>query len=157
MQNVTKSAVSQALSKLESELGAALFLRRRSGMIPTDFADQVIALMTPLMEALSQNKAKRQQLGLTGFVRIVAPPLFSATHIAGAIREFVAIHPHVRFQLSAATIDAVQRKLMDGLVDLAIVDSAEVFWKGRFRFLEARLHAEPEVLVCSRKYYETVL
>src|SRR5690349_25033466 len=75
--NIVQPALSMQISKLEAELGQALFERGPHGMTPTDAARQMYRLYTPIMRDIEHAlvKLSRQDVIVTGRVSLgmVAP------------------------------------------------------------------------------------
>ncbi|MEK4563420.1 LysR family transcriptional regulator [Alkalihalobacillus sp. FSL R5-0424] len=60
--NVSQSALSQAITKLECELDVKIFTRSRAGAVPTKEGDLIIARSHEALEAIHQIKEEAQQL-----------------------------------------------------------------------------------------------
>src|SRR4051812_27222402 len=76
---LTQPAVSGQLAKLEQELGVQLFVRSRSGVTPTAFADDLAARIGPHLDQLTAELTTRP--APTGVVRLGGPAEFMAARV----------------------------------------------------------------------------
>lgn len=122
--HVTQSAVSQSLSKLESELNIQLFVRARSGLVPTPAGRSLFQVVAPFLDELQRGveSLHRAQCELAGTLRLGAPVELGALRLPGLLAAFRARYPEVRFELQLghpwSTIPMLQR----GELDLVIAD-----------------------------------
>ncbi|HET9136870.1 MAG TPA: LysR family transcriptional regulator [Candidatus Kapabacteria bacterium] len=85
---ITQPAVSSALSVLEKELGVALFIRSKSGVMPTRKGEELLPYFRTIVAASSGILSKSAMLpadrgtitiaGRQGFMQYVFPPLYEA-------------------------------------------------------------------------------
>lgn len=122
--NVTQSAVTQHLAKLEHAMGTRLFMRSRSGLEPTRAALDLFVL-TDRMRILDQLIAEKiDAYGAleSGQLTIIAnAPRPAMLLIAGFVRRF----PHVRIVFSLVSWTLAKQKLEAREVDIAIVTEPE--------------------------------
>jgi len=156
--NVTQSALSQQLAKLEREIGSQLFVRRHKGLIATP-ASQALARTVELflrevegdVEAL-----RRGQQEPVGLLRVGAPAEFGARQLPLQVAGFRRSCPGVRFEITLGHPDQLLPLVESGQLDLAFTD---VFEQARQRGALA-FHAvldEELILVASGRYYRNVL
>lgn len=96
--NVTPSAVSHRIRKLESEIGHALFSRGDFSL--TDVGKQYLtkvriairALESPSDLAIENNRRLR--------LKISAPPTFSRQILLPILGQFQSVHPHIDIAIS---------------------------------------------------------
>lgn len=117
------SAVSRALSLLESECGARLFERRGRGIEPTD-AGQLLAgylrrewrqKQQLLAQLDSLQKAER------GHVDLVAGEGFIDWLMRGSLRDFMGAHPGVTVDLDVASTDEIVRRIIEERAHIGMV------------------------------------
>ncbi len=102
--NLTSSAVSHRISKLEARLGERLFERHNRRIQPTA-AGETLAAMTgrafaELARALDRGAgpARRTTLKISVF------PLFGSTWLLPRLADFIAAHPEVELSISMSTV-----------------------------------------------------
>ncbi|MBO4388407.1 MAG: LysR family transcriptional regulator [Spirochaetales bacterium] len=101
--NVTQSAMSQAIRKVEGELGFKLFFRGGVKTRLTTFGQQVVHDGKPVMDRWNnfEDKLRNYTAMNEKQLTIYAPPLFYKSFLPSVIREFSHKHPEV-------TINAVE-------------------------------------------------
>jgi DNA-binding transcriptional LysR family regulator len=119
----TPSAVSQAMSALEREAGAALVLRGPRGVRLTE-AGAVLArhaaALRERMELAAEELHDVTSLR-AGRLRLAAFPSAGSVLVPPAVAAFRAEHPAVELSLDEAESDEAADGLRDGRFDLAIV------------------------------------
>ena len=121
--NVSSPSISTALSQLEKDLGAALFVRRRPQGLSLTEAGRTLSTqaeivlndaseLTRMAGMVSHSIQGHLQLGcLVSFAQIVVPKLR---------RSFEAAHPAVKLSQSELTQSEIFTALRQGDIDLAI-------------------------------------
>ena len=147
---VTQSAVSQAVRRLEAELGLEL-LRRRAGAQPpvevTPAGEELLARAEAILADVARARAAMDEHAgtLRGGVRLAATT-GDALRVALALARFGREHPGVRIALTQARPGEVVDLVAAGAVDLAVAALPE--GAGVPDDLEvAPLGAEPLVLL----------
>jgi DNA-binding transcriptional LysR family regulator len=126
----TQSAVSQAIARLEAETGAALIIRDRRGVRPTDAGETLIA---HAQEIFARVEAAEADLGAVlglrgGKLRVASFPSAGATLMPLAVAAFRTGHPGVSLTLAEGEPEEIAPRLKAGEFDLALL----------FEFPEAR-------------------
>ena len=119
----TQSAVSQAIARLEAEVGATLVIRDRRGVRPTaagatlvDHAEAIFAQI----EAAEEDVAA--VLGVRGGrLRVASFPSAGATLMPVAVATFRAGHPDVQLTLAEGEPEEITPRLRAGEFDLALL------------------------------------
>jgi DNA-binding transcriptional LysR family regulator len=105
----TKSAISKQVAELEQRLGARLLNRTTRRMSPTEvgqvFYERCRRIIAELEEA--ERAVTELHTEPRGTLRINSPMSFGTHHPAGAIADFMALHPYL----------SVDMHLNDRLVD----------------------------------------
>lgn len=126
------SALSKRIAALEADVGVALLLRQRRGVLPTPAGE---ALLGRAREVLLAMEAARTELGdfgagAQGSVRVLASPSALAEALPDDLAHFMARHPRLRISVEEAVSPAIVRSLRDGTADLGVywdaIDSAEL-------------------------------
>jgi len=123
--NLTPSAVSKLISRLEDRLSARLFQRTTRRLNLTDegnmFYERCREILVDIEDAETQVTALQSQV--TGTLDITAISAFARTQLCQLMPAFMAQHPELRVELS---LTERQVDLINERVDLAILISEEV-------------------------------
>lgn len=126
---LSPSALSQYISKLESELSTTLFLRRKNGWIPTRAGQIYIDMAREILK--TQRKAYVQISDLaeskTGHFTVGVTPGRGTEMFSKIFPEFKKEYPHFELNLFEGTVLEICRKILDGTVDIGFVTSGKSF------------------------------
>jgi len=156
--NVSQSAVSQSLQKLESEIKTHLFTRLHQQLVPTAAGERLFATVRPFMTELdlclkTLDKAKDQPFGE---LRIGAPVEFGKAYIPIVVGSFREKYPEVTFYLKLGNTATLLTMLKKGQIDFALVDKfqTENQFLGDHSIYHFHSVAEEKIiLACSQRYY----
>lgn len=126
--NVTRSAVSQSLKGLESELGLPLFIRDSKKFQPTPEADHLFQTINPFVHEL-HSALQHLESGIktpVGHLRIGAPLDFGSGILTQIIGKFRKKYPQVTFELILAVPIKQLDLLCEGKLDLAFIDNGDI-------------------------------
>lgn len=119
---MTAPGLSRILTRLENELGAALFIRTQKGVEPTESADYLYGRMHTLLEYLAEtenglNQLSRKQNGL----RVAcANGVLNALSIQ-LILDFVTNNPQIDFEWGEYSNTQVRRRVALSQADVGLV------------------------------------
>lgn len=118
--NISQSALSRAIQKLEDSYGAVLFVRTGGGMELTTCGSTLYSHALKILPALDQAREEIEQLqGRTkAAIRIGAGDLWGLTILPKVIREFAVIHPDVVVHMAIADEATRLEGLRTGAFDL---------------------------------------
>ena len=156
--NITQSAVSQHLGKLETELKIPLFTRLHKKMIPTTAGDRLFKIIQPFVKDLSlglQN-IKQEQESPRGLLKIGAPVELGKAFLPGVFASFRTNYPDVNFHLKLGDAETLLPLVEKAELDFAFADmlSLKENPMGEFGpFGVDQILEEEVVLACSKKYY----
>jgi DNA-binding transcriptional LysR family regulator len=128
----TQSAVSQAVARLEAEIGAPLVVRDRRGVRPTaagaTLVEHADVIFTHVQAAEDELAAL---LGLrAGRLRVASFPSAGASLMPQAVATFRRRHPHIELSLAEGEPEEIAPRLRAGEFDLALLfvfpEAAEV-------------------------------
>ena len=147
---ISQPALSSQLKRLERSVGAPLFVRRPRGMELTD-AGRVLADYARRIFGLADEAAAavRDVRGLRrGTLRVGTSPAVGAYFLPPLLVHFQRRFPDVQLAVETAEGDALNRRVRDGSVDLALCpvpsDAADLrsdpFLHERFVAVAARDH-----------------
>ena len=105
--NVSQSAVSQSLQKLENEIKSPLFTRLYKQLVPTAAGERLFATVKPFMAELdiclkTLAQSKEQPFGE---LRIGSPVEFGKAYFPGIVAAFRKQYPDVTFYLKLGNPD----------------------------------------------------
>ena len=156
--NVSQSAVSQSLQKLESEIKSPLFTRLYKQLVPTAAGERLFATVKPFMAELdiclkTLAHSKEQPFGE---LRIGSPVEFGKAYFPAIVAAFRKQYPDVTFYLKLATPGTLLPMLKNGQIDFALLDKFQTQnrYFGDLGVYHFHPVAEEEiVLACSKEYY----
>ena len=121
---LTPSAVSQQVSVLEREAGAALVDRSPRGAVLTGAGRLLAARAGEVLDVLACARADLDRIGdsLAGPVSVATIASAAATFVSDAVAAVRAEHPGIEVRVRAAEPAQALRRLVAGEVDVAIVD-----------------------------------
>jgi len=144
------AAASTRIRNMEEALGAALLVRGRAGVTPTQAGR---TLLQHARAILRQAERLREDLsayagGLAGQIRVLSNTNALTEFLPEALSSFLATHPHVSIDLEERLSDEVVGLIAEGVGDLGIVaatvDASALetypFRKDRFVLVVARDH-----------------
>ncbi|MCG8567236.1 MAG: LysR family transcriptional regulator [Desulfobacterales bacterium] len=158
--NITPSAVSQTLTKLEAELKVHLFTRLHRKLVPTSTGTQLYHTAAPLIRELEQgvDSILRTREVPSGVLTIGSPIEFGISYFPGVIARFRALYPEVVFSLKLGAPVKILPMVDAGKLDFGLVDiflTRDQVLGGRLdRYSFEPLLDEEVVLACSRRYYD---
>jgi DNA-binding transcriptional LysR family regulator len=116
---ISRAMATKHIMQLESSLGTRLFNRTTRSLSLTDVGASYLERCQQVLQDVEEMEAAVTHLQTEprGLLKISAPPVIGATHIARAVAEFLKIHPDL-------TIDMILQgspgDLIDEGIDLAI-------------------------------------
>jgi len=116
---MSRAMVTRHVAEMEQWLGARLLQRTTRRVTLTDSGEQALRHCLRMLEMVEdvQNDVAPADGVLRGQLRVTSSMSFAHAHLAGAIGEFLALHPQLRIDLQVGDnpVDLVQAR-----VDLAI-------------------------------------
>lgn len=172
---ITQPAVSNALAKLEHELGIRLFSRdKRSGLRLTDAGKQILSYakqMEDLDNRMKQAAYQAKNL-LGGRVRVAVLTSLISTILSKPLQEYRRRYPHIDIELKEGTPNDIFAMIEDHSADFAIScspfgafpaiplvhDCIQAIYPPGFKEKTAlSLQHPPDLLIINRPAYETIL
>ena len=156
--NITRSAVSQHLKKLESEIRTPLFTRLHKRLVPTLSAERLFSIVEPFVHDLNAGlQVMKQAKALpSGLLRIGAPPEVGKAYLPALFAQFRKRYPEVTFFLELGDPDVLLSGLNRGKLDFALVDVflANSRFQGELGYFSIEPMMQEEViLACSKSYF----
>jgi LysR family transcriptional regulator, nitrogen assimilation regulatory protein len=129
--NITQPALSEQLARLESILGARLFIRHDDGLTPTAAGDRfssvaktIEASFQRLSAGASATAAPPSRRIAIGILPSVSQHGLLVNRIADAVLQVRERHPALKLVVQEGPNDTLQDWVMRGLVGLAIVETS---------------------------------
>lgn len=121
----TQSAVSQSIKQLELSLDCPLFDRLGRKLVATEQGKQLYQYCVPLLEQLEEQlgeflTVKKQVAGL---VTLGVPIEYGNNVVLPELSFLGKKHPMLRFQIRYGHAHEMNRELLEGRLDFAIIDS----------------------------------
>ena len=172
---ITQPAVSNAISKLETELNVKLFFRdKRNGLLLTDVGQKIL-LLAKQIEDLDNRIAQTAYLEnhfVEGRLRIAALTSLVSTILSKALKEYRTAFPGVTIEIREGSPNDIFRMVEEHTVDFAVscspfgkFDSITLHRDRMAAMLpkeypdvpEVNLTAPPNLLIINKPAYETIL
>jgi DNA-binding transcriptional LysR family regulator len=119
--NLTQSAVSLHVKRLEDQVGARLIIRNARGLTLTEDGELLLSYARRIL-ALHQEAEKRLgHNGPRGLIRIGAPEYFDLRTLASLLGQFAIRYPAVELQIELGIGPDIAALLDEGELDLAIL------------------------------------
>lgn len=122
--NVTQSAVSQQLKKLEEEVETQLFTRLHKRLIPTPEAQKLFSILEPFFHDLETGlrSIKQGKDKPSGELRVGSPHGFGKAYLPKIFATFRRRFPEVTFRLWLGDANRIFAMLDKGQLDIALID-----------------------------------
>ncbi|RLV51149.1 LysR family transcriptional regulator [Nocardioides mangrovicus] len=120
--HVSQPAVSEALAKLEQELGVTLLERRRTGARVTAQGRELLQHITQVLDAADQLRAAAGDAGRRRSVRLGTVNAATSSVVAPAVAGFHDAWPGVGVEVLDERQDDVVRGVEEGGLDLGLVN-----------------------------------
>lgn len=124
LMHVTPSAMSDAITELESTLGERLCVRRRAhGLTLTPAGEQLVAHAKQMLAEADEiaNALGAKAETLSGPIAIGCYPTLAPMILPPLLQEFAALHPDIELSIVEATQDQLSDALAAGQIDIAFV------------------------------------
>jgi len=126
--HIAQPALSIAISKLEDELGVALFFRYPRGAVPTPEGRLLLARAARIFEEMdSARREIRDASDLrTGSVRVGFPPMYGLHYFPKLLMDFRARYPGIDITAEEGSATAIREKLHSNAIDIGMLESRRV-------------------------------
>lgn len=121
--HVSQSALSEAISKLERELGLPLLERRQSGATVSDAGRELLHPIIEVLDAVDRvRSAARQEAATRRPLRLGTVNAGTASLLLPAVRAFQAQHPGATVEIRNLMQREIESGLAEGSLDLGLVN-----------------------------------
>ncbi len=157
--NISASAVSQSLAKLEGELNVPLFTRLHRKLVPTWGGEQLFHIVSPFVQDLETgiHKITRARDVPSGMLRIGSPIEFGKSYFPKVFALFRQQYPEVVFSMTLGDPSEIFSMISTGELDFGLVDiflTREQVSGDLGHFSIEPLIDEEVILACSKTYYQ---
>ncbi|MDD9301643.1 MAG: LysR family transcriptional regulator [Desulfobacter sp.] len=157
--NISSSAVSQALGKLEEELKLPLFTRLHRKLVPTEAGKQLFKIVSPFIRDLEKGvetilRARDEPWGM---LRIGSPIEFGKSYFPGFFASFRKKYPQVVFTMKLGDPSEIFELISQGELDFGLVDiflTKDQVYGDLGHYSIEPLIDEEVILACSNVYYQ---
>jgi len=121
--HISQPALSEAIRKLERELGVSLLDRHRSGAKISLAGRELLQPMVDVLESVARLRAAAgDQLATRRLLRIGTVNAGTAALVLPAVRSFQAQHPASTVEIRNLQQDEIQVSLAEGTLDIGLVN-----------------------------------
>jgi DNA-binding transcriptional LysR family regulator len=124
--HISQPALSESVRSLERELGAGILERGRHGARMSDSGRQLMPHILTVLDAIDRLRQTADEHHRS--IRVIRLGTVSAATVpllAPAIRQFRETHPATQVEVIGAQQDQIQRALLEGSLDLGLVNYLE--------------------------------
>lgn len=121
--HLTQPAVTRAVQELEQHYGVHLFERMRRRLSPTEQGRRLYNQAVHLLEAFDELENTLRDGDSLGLMRVGATVTLGSDLLPGLARQFGAIYPGIRLQVTVANGDTLAAALVENRLDLALLEN----------------------------------
>ncbi|WP_101523633.1 LysR family transcriptional regulator [Nocardioides houyundeii] len=124
--HLSQPALSEAITRLESELGVVLLDRRRSGARISREGLELLPHLEAVLESVARlREAAGDRTQANRVLRLGTVGTATSTLLTPALRDLSAEHPDTRVEVVNTRQDPIDAGLLDGSLDLGLVNVLE--------------------------------
>ena len=120
LRNLSQSAVSEQLRKLEEQAGCGLLVRSKTGVKPTEHGLRLVEHARKILALSDTAWRDLHDVALAGELRLAITDYFRPSGVAALLARFAARHPGIRLRVRIDKSDAIEQSHARGECDLAI-------------------------------------
>jgi DNA-binding transcriptional LysR family regulator len=118
--NLTQSAVSMQIKRLEDGLGLALFLRAARRLVLTPEGEQLLGYAQNMVRLNDEAVARLTQDGYEGEIRLGVPHDIVYPAIPGILKRLASVFPRVRINLMSSFTMTLRESFARGALDVIL-------------------------------------
>src|SRR5688500_4380394 len=120
---IVASAVSKRIAAIEHEVGAALLVRGRRGIVPTAAGETLLRQARDVLGIMERMTAELSEFatGVQGSVRVAASVSALAEYLPDDIAAFLAGYQSVRVSLDERASAEIVRHVSEGAADIGVL------------------------------------
>jgi DNA-binding transcriptional LysR family regulator len=121
--NITQSAMSHKIARLERRIGRPILMKGDQGMVPTSDGQGLLHYAERLISLHDEAAQHFQSSELTGEIRLGATEDATSAELAKVLGRFGRVHPNVSLYARVAQSLMLNSWLASGEIDLAILQT----------------------------------
>lgn len=119
--NLSQSALSRGIQKLEDQVGEPLFERKPREVVLTDLGEILLERAKQILHLVADTSSLISDAGRNGRIRLGAIPTIAPYFLPRLLRSFTDLHPNISVVVQEDTTDNLVRRCSHGEIDLAIL------------------------------------
>lgn len=119
--NLSQSALSRSIQKLEEQLGQPVFERKPREVLLTDLGTLLLKRATDILKLVEDTFSELSEGGRRSRVRLGAIPTIAPYFLPGLLGSFAHQHPDISVIVQEDTTEELIRRCSHGEIDLAIL------------------------------------
>jgi len=119
--NLSQSALSRSIQKLEDQLGRPLFERKPREVVLTDLGELLLERAKDILTLVEDTFSAIAEADLHGRIRLGAIPTIAPYFLPGLLRSFAGKHPNISVVVQEDTTESLIKRCSHGEIDLAIL------------------------------------
>jgi DNA-binding transcriptional LysR family regulator len=123
--NLTQSAVSLQIKRLEETFGRPLFERTGRGVTLTTHGEQLVSHARRLLAANDQTWSQMTEASFAGEINLGSPDDLLNPHVPRVMGDFARSHPQVKVRLQSAQTMTLKERFERGELDVILTTEAE--------------------------------
>ncbi len=123
--NLTQSAVSWQIKRLEDRIGRELLRRTPEGVVPTAAGRELLTRARRVLQAHDEAVEHFTRPNLNGRVRFGCAEDLIASHLGGLLERFRSLHPDVQLEIVVDLCPSLSQRVDSGDLDAAVVQFPE--------------------------------
>ncbi len=119
--NLSQSALSRGIQKLEEQIGQPLFERRPREVVLTDHGALLLERAKEILKLVEDTFTELTEEGRRGRIRLGAIPTIAPFFLPSLLNSFAKKHPEISVMVQEDTTETLLKRCSHGEIDLAIV------------------------------------
>lgn len=119
--NLSQSALSRAIQKLEEQLGQPLFERKPREVMLTDHGELLLERAQHILKLMEDTFAELSEAGRRGRIRLGAIPTIAPYYLPSMLSRFAKAQPEISVIVQEDTTENLIKRCSHGEIDLAIL------------------------------------
>jgi DNA-binding transcriptional LysR family regulator len=124
--NLTQSAVSLQIKRLEEAFGQPLLERSGRGVVLTSHGERLVGYARRLLAVNDETWSRMTAPAFAGEINLGCPDDLINPHVPLVMRAFARSHPHVKVHLYSAQTTTLKERFIRGALDVILTTEAEV-------------------------------
>src|SRR5699024_8239069 len=159
---ISQAAISKAISSLEKELNMVIFIRSRSGTVPTEQSRELIKKAFETIKKIQEFKeeAQLQNSLINGDLKFSSIPSYFLTILPKTLSNFIKAYPDVNLQLTENGALQVINKVKQNQIDFGLISMFNTRWEENEELhFDILLEGKIQVFVSKKSplaYYDSV-